>query len=146
MSVRRSAAAPLLFDAFAQLSDRPRPLVSAPRGVIRASTSALPPPLRRFRDRGEDGNARGPFLEPPVAIAFPPDRSELETTDVDEAEALVLKAEGGALPLTWLVDGAPLTTDPARRDVSWTPKGLGFATISVIDARGRSDRVQVRLK
>ncbi|MEZ5851623.1 MAG: penicillin-binding protein 1C [Hyphomicrobiaceae bacterium] len=142
----RSAAAPLLFDAFAQLSDRPRPLVSAPRGVIRASTSALPPPLRRFRDPGEDGNARGPFLEPPVAIAFPPDRSELETTDVDEAEALVLKAEGGALPLTWLVDGAPLTTDPARRDVSWTPKGLGFATISVIDARGRSDRVQVRLK
>lgn len=142
----RTAAAPLLFDAFAQMSDRPRPLADAPRGVIRASTSALPPPLRRFKDPGEDAGGQGPFLEPPVAIAFPPDRSELETVDAQEPEALVLKAEGGALPLTWLVDGAPITTDPTRRDVSWTPKSLGFATISVIDAKGRSDRVRVRLR
>jgi len=58
----------------------------------------------------------------------------------------VLKAEGGALPLTWLADGKPLPSDPARRDVAWQPDGRGFVRISVIDARGRSDRVLVRLK
>ena len=52
----------------------------------------------------------------------------------------------GALPLTWLVDGAPLGSDPHKREATWQPDGRGFVKVSVIDARGRVDRVTVRLK
>jgi penicillin-binding protein 1C len=60
--------------------------------------------------------------------------------------AIVLKAEGGALPLTWLVDGAPIASEPHRREAFWQPSGRGFAKLTVIDANGRVDRVVVRLR
>ena len=140
----RGAAAPILFDAFARITERPVPLPPPGLGVSLMSGRALPPPLRRFREGAEDDVA-GPYLEPAVQIAFPPDRAELEL-DEGEPAAVVLKAEGGALPLTWLADGRPIVTDAARRDVTWHPDGRGFARISVIDAHGRSDGVDVRLK
>jgi penicillin-binding protein 1C len=140
----RGAAAPILFDAFARLSERPVPLVGAPSGVLRVAGGGLPPPLRRFREGAED-IAQGPYLEPGVQIAFPPDRAELESED-DEPQPVLLKAEGGVLPLTWLADGKPIGSDPARRELSWQPDGRGFVHISVIDARGRTDRVQIRLR
>ena len=141
----RTAAAPILFDAMARLADRPTPFAAAPAGVMRSSTGSLPPPLRRFKAPGEPEAATGPFLDPPVSIAFPPDKSQIETAAGDP-DQIVLKADGGALPLTWLVDGAPLDTDPTRREVEWQPLGRGFVRISVIDANGRTDRVEVRLK
>ncbi|WP_341872114.1 hypothetical protein [Hyphomicrobium nitrativorans] len=123
-----------------------RRFVSAPAGAIKDGNAALPPPLKRFRDTGDGAVvAEGPFLEPPVLISFPPDRSELDVAE-REAEPLVLKAEGGALPLTWLVDGNPVSTDPFRREAAWQPDGRGFARLTVIDARGRADRVTVRLR
>jgi penicillin-binding protein 1C len=140
----RSAAAPILFDAFARIAERPVPLQPPKAGVSLVSGRALPPPLRRFKEGAED-EAAGPYLEPVLQIAFPPDRAELETDD-GGPPIVVLKAEGGALPLTWLADGQPIASDAARRDVTWQPHGRGFARISVIDARGRSDRVEVRLK
>ena len=142
----RGAAAPILFDAFARLGLRPVPLGPAPAGVLTASSGALPPPLRRFKVPGEDQVAQGPYLEPPVQIAFPPDRADLDADGSATPEAITLKAEGGALPLTWLVDGEPLEVDPGRREIVWQPAGRGFAKISVIVAKGRTDRVQVRLR
>jgi penicillin-binding protein 1C len=44
------------------------------------------------------------------------------------------------------VDGVPITTDPARREVELPTVGRGFLKLSVIDANGRADRVTVRLK
>lgn len=140
--VGRIAAAPILFDAFARLSETRAPLPKAPPGALRATGSELPPPLKRFRE-GSQEIAQGPFLEPRVAIAFPPDRSEVET----ETDAPVqFKASGGVLPLTWLVNGAPITSDPRARQVVWQPEGPGFVKLSVIDAKGRVDRVTVRLR
>ena len=141
----RLAAAPILFDAFTRIAERRTPFASAPAGAITGGNADLPPPLKRFRDGGNDTVAKGPFLDPPVLISFPPDRSELDVAERD-AEPLVLKAEGGALPLTWLIDGTPVDTDPFRRDASWQPDGRGFARLTVIDARGRADRVTVRLR
>jgi penicillin-binding protein 1C len=141
----RLSAAPILFDAFARIAERRVPFRSAPAGVVRATGAALPPPLKRFREQGSDAIAAGPFLEPPVLISFPPDRSELDVAE-REAEPLVIKAEGGALPLTWLIDGSPMTSDPLRREVEWQPDGRGFAKLTVIDAKGRVDRVTVRLR
>ena len=143
--VGRVAAAPILFDAFARLSERRKALSAPPAAALQvANGSDLPPPLKRFREGGRE-LAQGLYLEPPVHIAFPPDRAELEVALVDEAPVL-LKASGGVLPLTWLIDGAPIKSDPRARQVAWQPDGRGFAKLSVIDAKGRVDRVTVRLR
>ena len=143
----RTAAAPLLFDAFARLGETRAPLLPAPHGVVMASNGAmLAPPLKRFKEPGDEVAASsGPYLEPAPVIAFPPDRSEVEV-DTREGDAVVMKAEGGALPLTWLVDGEPIPSNAARRDATWQPKGVGFAKLSVIDAKGKVDRVTVRVR
>ena len=142
----RGAAAPILFDAFARQTERPVSLSAAPQGALRLATAQLPMPLRRFKEAGDDAQAQGPFLEPPVQIAFPPDRADLESEGTNGPDSIILKADGGALPLTWLVDGAPLPVDPDRREITWQPSGRGFAKIAVIDARGRTDHVEIRLK
>ena len=59
---------------------------------------------------------------------------------------VVLKAEGGALPLTWMVDGAPIPERNGAREIEWQPDGQGFVRLSVIDAKGRADRVTVRVR
>jgi penicillin-binding protein 1C len=140
----RVAAAPILFDAFARLTPRRAPLPAAPTGALLVSGADLPPPLKRFRFGAEE-SASGRFLEPVVQIAFPPDRAEIEVDD-GEAGSVVVKAEGGALPLTWLVDGVPIESDPGRREAELPAAGLGFHKLSVIDAKGRADRVTIRLK
>lgn len=140
----RTAAAPILFDAFARISERRVPLPTAPSGAIEVANAELPPPLKRWRDPGEDV-PNGPYLEQPLAISFPPDRSEIERADLD-SDGMVLKADGGALPFTWLVDGAPIVSDPHAREVTWQPASPGFAKLTVIDANGRVDRAAIRVK
>jgi penicillin-binding protein 1C len=142
----RTSAAPLLFDAFARISLKRAPMPPPPPGVLRASTGDLPPPLKRFREGitpAADG-ASDPGAVPAPKIAFPPDRAEIE---VDEDDGTVqVSAEGGALPLTWLLDGEPIASDPTRREAELPAGRRGFFRLSVIDARGRTDRVTVRLK
>ena len=128
-----------------RIAERLAPFRPAPHGVMKATAASLPPPLKRFREPGDAAIATGPFLEPPVLISFPPDRAELDIEE-REAEPLIIKAEGGALPLTWLIDGNPMTSDPLRREVEWQPDGRGFAKLTVIDAKGHVDRVTVRLR
>lgn len=141
----RLAAAPILFDAFTRISERRAPFAPAPEGAIKGGNADLPAPLKRFQNEGSATVAQGPFLDPPVLISFPPDRSELDIAERD-AEPLVLKAEGGALPLTWLVDGTPVESGLFRREATWQPDGRGFTHLTVIDAKGRADRVTVRLR
>jgi penicillin-binding protein 1C len=110
--------------------------------VLKVAGSDLPPPLKRFRE-ARDEAAPGAYLEPPVQIAFPPDRAELEVEE--GATSIIVKAEGGSLPLVWLIDGVPIDSDPAKRDAE-LPAASGFHKLSVIDAKGRADRVTIRLK
>jgi penicillin-binding protein 1C len=139
----RTAAAPLLFDAFPRVAQRRAALAASPTGALRASGGDLPRPLKRFVEGAEERSA-GAFLDPPVQIAFPPDRAELEVAG--DGVPLLLKAQGGVVPLTWLADGAPIATSNGRHEVEWQPEGRGFVRISVIDAKGRVDRVTVRLR
>jgi penicillin-binding protein 1C len=139
----RTSAAPLLFDAFARISLRRAPMPPAPSGVLRVANAELPPPLKRFREGAAEEPA-GTYLEPAVRIAFPPDRAEIEIEEGDGG--VVAKAEGGALPLTWLLDGEPVASDPGRREVELPQAGRGFFRLSVIDAKGRADRVTIRVK
>ncbi|MDX2308889.1 MAG: penicillin-binding protein 1C [Hyphomicrobium sp.] len=141
----RIAAAPILFDAFQRISERRAPLAPMPRGVMKVAGADLPPPLKRFRDGYEAVTTSGAFVTAAPLIAFPPDRSELDVSERGD-EPIVLKAEGGALPLTWLVDGAPIGVDGRVREIEWTPPGRGFVKLQVIDANGEVDRVTVRLR
>src|SRR5262245_51293741 len=139
----RTAAAPLLFDAFARLSPQRTPLPPAPPGALRLATSELPPPLQHFGNAAEQAAASD--LEPPVQIVFPPDRAELAFEDIDGG-SIAAKAQGGALPLLWLLDGVPLDRDQAKREAQVPVSGRGFFTLTVIDAKGRDDRVSLRIK
>lgn len=142
------AAAPILFDAFARIGERRVPLPPQPAGVLNQSGSDLPSPLKRFAEPGQPRVA-GPYLQRSLAIAFPPDRADVEVAeapDTQSLDSLLLKAEGGTLPLTWLADGRPIGTTSHRRDLVWQPQSRGFFKLSVIDAKGLVDRVTVRLK
>lgn len=140
----RTAAAPILFDAFQRLGEDRVAFAPAPAGALRTRGVALPPPLKRFQESGSQQVPEGGYLDTAVQIAFPPDRAELELDDPDAP--VVLKAEGGVLPLTWMVDGAPIAPPGQSREFVWQPDGRGFMHLSVIDARGRVDRVTVRLR
>jgi len=143
--IGRQAAAPILFDAFARLG-RDIELIHAPKGVLRVATSAeLPPPLRHLRrDAPKTIAAAG---APALKIAFPPDGAKIDLGLKDGAQAqLSLKALGGALPLTWFVNGAPVGDPDSRRQSAWKPDGSGFARVSVIDAKGATDSVVVRVE
>jgi penicillin-binding protein 1C len=145
----RAVAAPMLFDAFQRLGEQRVAFAVAPPGVIRASNANLPRPLQVFQDTRQAPGDAGPFRSAPVHIAFPQNHSELEFEASDngvDQEPIVVKAEGGLLPLTWMIDGAPIPSDPARREANLVNTGRGFIKVSVIDALGRTDRVTVRIK
>jgi penicillin-binding protein 1C len=141
----RNAAAPLLFDAFARLGRVPEPIPPPPYALI-ASTSQLPPPLRHIRkDRPKTIAAT---VSARLQIAFPPDGALIDlgaSTGAANLDELILKAQGGAPPLTWLVNGAPVAVRDLRRQAAWKPDGTGFARVSVIDANGETDSVTVRI-
>ena len=134
-------AAPILFDAFARLPGRRAPFAAAPEGAVVGVD--LPPPLKVFGGDQPDRIAGKPFADPELAIAFPPDNAELELGG--GPRPVVLKAEGGVLPLTWMVDDAPVPSDGFSREANFVPSGPGFARVSVVDATGKVDRVQVTL-
>ena len=82
-------------------------------------------------------------------IAYPPQDSEVELASLEGETGkmpVALKAEGGVLPLTWLVDGVPLASSLHRRDAFLVPPGPGFVHITVIDAEGHADREQIRMR
>jgi penicillin-binding protein 1C len=61
-------------------------------------------------------------------------------------KTVVLKADGGKEPLTWLVNGQLVGNFTRFQPVLFTPDGEGLARITVIDAQGRSDTSLVRFK
>ena len=139
--IGRASAAPILFDAFARSGHVPAPLARAPKGVIFAPTDKLPPPLQRFTI----GGSLVSLPEPP-RIMFPPDGARLELPGGNAPEPLALKIAGGRGPLSVMVNGVPLAAQPGRRTFFFTPDGPGFARLTVMDARGATDSVTVRLQ
>jgi penicillin-binding protein 1C len=143
--IGRVAAAPILFDAFARIGSAYE-VVPQPANVLVASTPDLPPPLRYLRKDTAKTFAATETQE--LKIVYPPDgaRIDLGLSSGTEASDLALKAQGGAPPLRWIINGAPLGAPDLRHESAWTPDGAGFARISVIDAKGVADSVLVRLQ
>src|SRR5208337_465123 len=121
--IGRQAAAPILFDAFERLG-REVEIIRPPKGVLSASVTAdLPPPLRHLRKDAPKTMAATETAA--LKIAFPPD---------------------GAPPFAWFVNGEPVGEADLRREGAWKPDGAGFARVSVVDGKGASDAVTVRLE
>jgi penicillin-binding protein 1C len=82
-----------------------------------------------------------PSLANAPRLLFPPPNAV-----VSGDGPVTLRVMGGQRPLTLLMNGAPLSTDPARREFSWTPPGAGFYRLTVLDADGEVARVGFRVK
>jgi penicillin-binding protein 1C len=138
-----TAAAPVLFESFDRLGIGTVPLRAAPDGVIIASNAELPEPLKRFRHPDEDVVARDAAPE----IAFPADGVDVDLGLASGADIpLIVKVRNGAPPFTFFANGAPFGRSAFARQNAWTPDGPGYATLSVVDAEGRSDVVTVFLE
>jgi len=114
----RDAALPVLAKLFALLPEAP-----LERATIRAD--AAPAAL------GSD----------PLRLLFPPPGAVL----AEGAGPVVLRVAGGRRPLTFLVDGAPIARDAARRELGWVPPGPGFYRIAIMDAEGALVAADVRV-
>ncbi|KJC59972.1 penicillin-binding protein [Bradyrhizobium sp. LTSPM299] len=143
--VGRSAAAPILFDAFARTGKVPAALPKPPRGVLVASNAKLPLPLRRFRPLGElvrTGNDQAPHIQFPLNGS----RIDVDHSDDGRLAAMPVKVAGGVLPLTVLVNGVSAGDIDSRRQRLIDPPGPGFARVTVIDATGAADTVVIRVQ
>ena len=129
-------AAPVLDAVFSRIGERHR-LPPAPPGTLIAATANLPPAMRYFGTLGKEAQVDGP------EIAFPPDQAQIE---VAAGNALPVEIRRGEQPLTVLINGAPLATDPWRRRIDWIPDGAGQADILVIDANGAIAQSSVFLR
>jgi penicillin-binding protein 1C len=139
----RTAAAPILFDAFARTGHAPTPLQRAPKGVIYATSAKLPLPLQHFRPGSLVGDGKDPALK----IMFPPNGARLELASAGgKPDPVALKVTGGVEPLTVLVNGLPVAGSFGKRTMFFEPDGPGFVRLTVIDDKGATDSVMVRLQ
>jgi penicillin-binding protein 1C len=143
--VGRTAAAPVLFDAFARTGKLPAALPKPPKGALVASNAKLPLPLRRFRPVGELVRTGG---EQPPHIQFPLNGSRIDVDRSGGAQfsAMPVKVAGGVLPMTMLVNGVSVGEVDGRRQRLVDPPGPGFARLTVIDATGAADTVVIRIQ
>ncbi|MDB5503161.1 MAG: penicillin-binding protein, partial [Tardiphaga sp.] len=142
--VGRTAAAPILFDAFARTGKLPVALPKAPKGTLIAGNAKLPLPLRRFRPSGELIRTGS---EQALHIQFPLDGSRIDASSGEsQLSALPVKVAGGVLPMTMLVNGVAVGEIDGRRQRLVDPPGPGFVRLTVMDAMGAADTVVVRIQ
>jgi penicillin-binding protein 1C len=143
--VGRTAAAPILFDAFARTGKLPMALPKPPKGVLLASNAKLPLPLRRFRPLGElvrTGSEQAPHIQFPLNGS----RIDVDRSDGGQFSPMPVKVSGGVLPMTMLVNGTSVGEIDSRRQRLVDPPGPGFARLTVIDATGAADTVVIRIQ
>lgn len=139
--VARTAAAPMLFDAFARLSPRRTPLPRAPSGALLATTATLPPTLARL---GGDAAAATPGSGPSrLRFAYPPDGARVSLETGGARQPLAWRIEGATAPVSLLVDGRPVPIPAHRRAGSLSVPQRGFVRLTVVDPTGAADTVTV---
>lgn len=142
--VGRTAAAPILFDAFARTGKLPAPLLKAPKGTLMASNAKLPLPLRRFRPAGDLIRTDS---DQALRIQFPLNGSRIDASAGEsQLSAVPVKVAGGVMPMTMLVNGVAVGELDGRRQRLVDPPGPGFVRLTVMDAVGAADTVVVRIQ
>jgi len=136
-----TGAAPILFEAFDRLGTSKPAFRPAPPGVLFASSNAdLPTPLKWFRHPNDEMVAKDASPQ----IAFPADGVDVDLGATSGADTpLTIKIRNGVPPFTFFANGAPFGHSDFARQDDWKPDGPGYVTLSVVDAKGRSDAVKV---
>lgn len=134
-------AAPVLFDAFRKAGVAVQPLPRAPAGALRQTLDDLPVTLRKFESGASE--TKPGIAEAAPRIIFPPQDARLELLADGALSPLALKLQGGRAPFRWLVNGKALPVAERRRNSLLTPDGVGYQTLTVIDAAGRAASVSV---
>jgi penicillin-binding protein 1C len=141
------SAAPILFQGFEKSGVPFTPMPPAPRGAVRIAQAQLPMSQRRF-SLDANGLLSASAREQAPQIVYPPEGAHVELSGNGNGSMmpLILKLQGGRAPFRWLANGKPLA-DLARNRVSqWMPDGVGYSTLTVIDAAGRAATVNVFLQ
>jgi penicillin-binding protein 1C len=112
-------ALPVLARVFGLLPAAPRPSVAVPAAPAILAAAPASDPLR--------------FLSPPPAATL------------SGFVPILLRAMGGRRPLTFVVNGTPIPSMAALREVQWLPPSPGFYQVTVLDAAGRSAETSVRI-
>jgi penicillin-binding protein 1C len=114
------------------------------------ATLALPVLARSFALLPAAPRPALPVRAAPAPFAQPADRLRLlfpmPGAVLSEGGSVTIRAAGGRRPLTFLVDGAPVAAERARREVAWTPPGPGFYRITVLDADGAATGAELRVR
>jgi penicillin-binding protein 1C len=130
-------AAPVLFEAFQRLKSAPTPLMPPPPETLLLGNAQLPKALQRFRSRQQL------VLSPNAPeVTFPPDGARL----LQEQDRLTLKLRNGQPPFSVLANSKPMILSSYGRELELSDIGKGASIITVIDALGRSDRVEIWLE
>lgn len=138
-----ASAAPILFEGLAKSGIGITPLPEAPAGALRISQVELPISQRRF-SLTASGLVNASAREPAPQIVFPPEGARVELGIGHQTiSPLTLKLQGGRAPFRWLANGRPLPELTRRRVTQWQPDGVGYSTLTVIDAVGRAASVRV---
>ena len=124
--VGRTAAAPILFDAFARTGQTAGGAAEAAKGRAggeqcqTAAAAAAVPPVGELVRTGSDQAPR---------IQFPLNGSRIEVDRAGGAQfsAMPVKIAGGVLPMTMLVNGVSVGEIDGRRQRLVDPPGPGFA-------------------
>ncbi|TAD89203.1 MAG: penicillin-binding protein 1C, partial [Alphaproteobacteria bacterium] len=95
-----ASAAPLVWDLFDQLPDGPPPPLD--RGFTGGP--------QRFVSGDPIARALSRPLQPGLSLAFPPEGARLPR------QTILVRATGGTRPLTLMVDGSPVATEPLARE------------------------------
>ncbi|MEM8686122.1 MAG: penicillin-binding protein 1C [Pseudomonadota bacterium] len=142
----RTAAAPVLFEAFSQLGLTVAAFPPAPAGALRLARAELPVTLQRFTTPSAQlREHRAPERAP--KIVYPPRGAQVELSTLADGNMmpLAVKVQEGRPPFRWLANGRVLAERSRKRMATWTPTGTGFSTLTVIDAVGRAASVEVYL-
>lgn len=139
----QTAAAPILFEAFARSGLDLVPFGRPPAGAVRLAGGDLPAAMRRYQPVEQAFDDRGRETAP--HIAYPPAgaRVALSAGAGQALSPLVVKLQGGRPPFRWLANGKPLEKQFRRRQMHWVPDGPGQASLMVIDAAGRAASIDV---
>ena len=125
-------AAPVMFDAFARIAHEVVPLGPPPPETILLPTAQLPRHLQHFNTQ-QGARERGP------SIAFPPDGATLE------GALSTVQVRNGRAPYIWLLNGEPVAR-AYRNEIDITIPGIGFTSLTVIDADGQSDQARIEVR
>jgi penicillin-binding protein 1C len=79
---------------------------------------------------------------------FPPNGARLDLANGPDGkpDPIAVKVSGGSGELTVLVNGLPIPVGAGRRTLFFEPEGPGFVRLTVMDAKGATDSVMVRLQ